>query len=109
MPYSQQTFRTEPCVLPSCLACSSTEMKKVLCFPEASIDFQRTTWRYISENWTLHSHRWQKFRYNSSYLGCSLLLMYNINTKLSLNHLHAVFSNILNVVPFQFFWCGSRV
>jgi hypothetical protein len=41
----------------SCLAHSSTlKMEATSCSSETSVDFKRTTWRYISEDMTLHDH-----------------------------------------------------
>jgi hypothetical protein len=47
-----------PCfMLISCLAYPSTLKMEVTCSTETSVDFQRTTWRYIPEDRTLHNHR----------------------------------------------------
>jgi hypothetical protein len=43
-----------------CLASSST--LKVTCSSEASVQFNRTTRRYIPEDRTLHRHRWQNLK-----------------------------------------------
>jgi hypothetical protein len=42
-----------PFTLVSCVAYSSTLKMKATCFPETSVDFQRTTRRYIPEDRTL--------------------------------------------------------
>jgi hypothetical protein len=44
-------------ILFPCLAHSSTLMEGI-CSSETSIDFQRTTWRYIPEDRTLPNHRY---------------------------------------------------
>jgi hypothetical protein len=41
----------------SCLAYSSTLMMQMTCSSETSVNFKRTTRRYIPENRTLHNHR----------------------------------------------------
>jgi hypothetical protein len=48
--------------LPACLLVfaeliSSTLKIEVICFSETSVNFQRTTRRYIPEDGTLHNHR----------------------------------------------------
>jgi hypothetical protein len=43
--------------LVSCSAYFSTLKMEALCSPETSVDFQRTTRRYIPEDSTLHNHR----------------------------------------------------
>jgi hypothetical protein len=45
----------------SCLAYFSTQKMEVTCSTETSIDFQRTTGRYITEDRTLHNHRCDNF------------------------------------------------
>jgi hypothetical protein len=43
--------------LVSCLSYSSTLKMEGTCSSETSVDFQLSTWRYISEDRTLHIHR----------------------------------------------------
>jgi hypothetical protein len=49
----------------SCLSYSSTLKMEALCSSETSIEFQRTTWRYIREERTLYNHRCENL--NSCY------------------------------------------
>jgi hypothetical protein len=46
----------------SCTAYSSTLKMEVIRSSETSVDFQRTTGRYIPEDSTLHSHRCEHFK-----------------------------------------------
>jgi hypothetical protein len=48
--------------LVSCLACSSTLKMEVTCFSEMSVDFQRTTRRYIPEDRILYNHRCENLK-----------------------------------------------
>jgi hypothetical protein len=57
--------------LVSCSAYSTLKMEAV-CFSETLVAFQRTTWRYIAEDSTLHNHRCEDLK---SYTG---LLPYNV-------------------------------
>jgi hypothetical protein len=43
-------------MLVSCLAYSLNLKMKLTCSSETLVDFQWTTWNYISENKTVHSH-----------------------------------------------------
>jgi hypothetical protein len=45
-----------PFTLVSCSAYSSTKKMEAICCSETSVDFQRTTRRYIAEDGTLHNH-----------------------------------------------------
>jgi hypothetical protein len=49
--------REECYVLVSCSVYSSTLKVKMKGFSETSVDFQRTTWRYIPEDTALRNHR----------------------------------------------------
>jgi hypothetical protein len=48
--------------LVSCSAYSSTLKVEAMYSSEAAIDFQRTTWRYIPEDSTLHNHRFDNLK-----------------------------------------------
>jgi hypothetical protein len=48
--------------LVSCSAYSSTLKMEAICFSETSVDFQRTTWRYIQEDSTLHNQRCENLK-----------------------------------------------
>jgi hypothetical protein len=94
-------------LLVSCLVHFLAEIMKPTSSSEASVDFQRTTRRHISEESSLHIHRWD----NSCHLRL-LLTMQNINTKLlnahnRCNRLHRVFCEMLSDAWFQHFWSGS--
>jgi hypothetical protein len=39
-----------------------TSCARVICSSETSVDFQRTKWRYITDDITLHSHRCENFK-----------------------------------------------
>jgi hypothetical protein len=41
---------------------SSTLKMEAICSSETSVDIQRTTWRYIPEDSTLHNHRCENLR-----------------------------------------------
>jgi hypothetical protein len=51
------------CVLVSCSAYVSTLKKEAMCSSETTVDFQRTTRRYIPEDSAAHSHRCENLRY----------------------------------------------
>jgi hypothetical protein len=53
--------------LVSCLAYSSTLKMKATFYCETSVDIQRTTPRYISEDITLHNHYCENLRSYKSY------------------------------------------
>jgi hypothetical protein len=60
-PESKPNKKPELCLPPalipvSCSAYSSTLNMEAICFTETSVDFQRTTRRYIPDG-TLHNHR----------------------------------------------------
>jgi hypothetical protein len=66
---SESRWQAEPCFPPactlvSCLAYSSTLKMEAICSSETSVDFQRTTWRYIPEDRTLHMYNlfWLTFK-----------------------------------------------
>jgi hypothetical protein len=63
--------------LVSCSAYSSTLKKETICSSETSVDFQRTTRRYIPEDSTLHNHRCENLTsYNikvARITGCQIL------------------------------------
>jgi hypothetical protein len=42
----------------SCSSYSSTLKMEVICSSKTSVNFQRTTWRYIAEDSTLPNHRY---------------------------------------------------
>jgi hypothetical protein len=64
-------------MLVSCLAYSSTLKMEARCFSETSVDFQRTTRRYIPEDRTLHNHRCENLRaYNEIPVSMFLLNEY---------------------------------
>jgi hypothetical protein len=46
----------------SCSAYSSTLKMEAICSSETSVGFQRTTWRYIPEDSTLHIHRCENLK-----------------------------------------------
>jgi hypothetical protein len=46
----------------SCLAYPSTLKMEAICLSEASVDFQRTEWRYIPEESILHNHRCENLK-----------------------------------------------
>jgi hypothetical protein len=48
--------------LVSCSAYSSTLKMEAICSSETSVDFQRTTQRYIPEDGTLHNHRCENLK-----------------------------------------------
>jgi hypothetical protein len=48
--------------LVSSLAYYSTLKMEATCFPETSFDLQRSTWRYIPEDRTLHKHRCENLK-----------------------------------------------
>jgi hypothetical protein len=48
--------------LVSCLAYSSTLKMEVTCSSETSVDFQRTTQRYIPKDRNIHNHRCEDFK-----------------------------------------------
>jgi hypothetical protein len=50
-------FRAACYMLVSCLAYSSTLKNYLICSFETAVDIQRTTWRYIPEDRTLHIYR----------------------------------------------------
>jgi hypothetical protein len=54
--------------LVSCSAYSSTLKMEAVYYSETSVDFQRTTRRYIPEDGTLHNHRCKNLK---SYIGTS--------------------------------------
>jgi hypothetical protein len=65
-----------------CLVYSSTLKIEVICSSETSVDFQRTTWRYIPEDRTLHNHRSEDLNSDnvclySAHLTCSFLDIFN--------------------------------
>jgi hypothetical protein len=49
-------------MLISCLAYFSTLKMEAACSSETPVDFQRTTWRYIPEDRTLHNHRCENLK-----------------------------------------------
>jgi hypothetical protein len=51
--------------LVSCLTYSSTLKMEVTCSSDTSVDLQRTTRRYIPEDWTLHNHRCENLKFFS--------------------------------------------
>jgi hypothetical protein len=57
-------------MLVSCLAYFSTLKMEATCFSEASVEFQRTTWRYIPEDRTLQEGIYSEL----SLLDCSSFL-----------------------------------
>jgi hypothetical protein len=57
----------------SCLAYSSTLKIEATCSSEASVDFQRTTRRYIPEYKSLHYHRCENLK---SYKLCLVLIWF---------------------------------
>jgi hypothetical protein len=57
----------------SCVAYSSAPKLEATCFSETSVDFQRTTRRYILEYITLHSHRSEKSNVKSDMFKCVVL------------------------------------
>jgi hypothetical protein len=61
-------------MLVSCLAYSSILKMEAICFPEASVVFQRTTQCYTPEDRTLHNHQCEDLKsYNfSSFLHLSI-------------------------------------
>jgi hypothetical protein len=58
-------------MLVSCSAYSSTLKREVTCSSETSVDFQRTTRRYIPEDIIFHNHRCEGLK---SYIICLLFL-----------------------------------
>jgi hypothetical protein len=55
---------------------SSTLKMETICSSETSVDTQRTTWRYIPEDGTLHNHRCKNFK---SYMLHIISLFMNIS------------------------------
>jgi hypothetical protein len=51
--------------LVSCLAYPSNLKMEATCSSQTSVDFQRTTRRYIPEDRTLHNHRCENLKYYS--------------------------------------------
>jgi hypothetical protein len=49
--------------LVSCSAYSPTLRIEAICSSKTSVNFQRTTWRYITEDGTLHNHRCENLRW----------------------------------------------
>jgi hypothetical protein len=67
----------------SCSAYSSTLKMEAICSFETSVEFQRTTRRYIPEDSTLHNHR------------CETLKSYTVNLKLDHDQLFYVLPDSL--------------
>jgi hypothetical protein len=42
----------------------SSTLKEIVCSSETSVDFYRTTWRYMPEGNTLHSYRFENLNFN---------------------------------------------
>jgi hypothetical protein len=61
---SSRCFEGISFMLVSCLAYSSTLNMEAICSSENSVNFQRTTWHYISEDRTLHSCHCGNFKCN---------------------------------------------
>jgi hypothetical protein len=57
-------------ILVFCLAYSSIINMEATCYSQTSVDFQRTTRRYISEYRTLHNLRWPNSAANGEYEYC---------------------------------------
>jgi hypothetical protein len=60
----------QSCMLVSYLAYSSTVKTEATCSSETSVDFQRTIWRYIVEDRTLHNHCCENFK------SCAVLCLH---------------------------------
>jgi hypothetical protein len=58
-------------LLVSCPAYFSTLKMEVICSSETSVDFQRTTRRYIPEDSTLHNYRCENLKFYKTYEGYS--------------------------------------
>jgi hypothetical protein len=56
----------------ACSAYSSTLKLEAICSSETSVDFQRTTRRYIPKDRTLHNHRYENLKsYNKAGGSCN--------------------------------------
>jgi hypothetical protein len=92
-----------PVTLVSCSAYSSALKIVATCYPEPSVDFQRTTQRYIQENRTLHNGLYTIIVYgwlheftpldldiaSSSLSSCSQTVIPVLNS-----HIYSIFSKI---------------
>jgi hypothetical protein len=58
------------------MLCSSVEVH--WCFSKISVDFYRTTWRYNSENHTLHNHCCEDLKSNKNFLVLRLYILLNL-------------------------------
>jgi hypothetical protein len=57
-------------VLISCMANSSSLKMEAIRSSETSVNFHRTTWRYIPEGRSLHNYRCENLKFNSYILFC---------------------------------------
>jgi hypothetical protein len=71
-PDSKQSF-----MLVSCLAYSSTLKMKATCSSETSVDFQRTTQRYIPEKRTFQGHRCENIKFCEFKFPCRPVCVYD--------------------------------
>jgi hypothetical protein len=50
----------------------STLKMEAICSSETSVDTERTTWRYIPEDGTLHNHRCENLKYFYVHVGAGM-------------------------------------
>jgi hypothetical protein len=71
-------------------------------FSETSVDFQRTTWRYILEGRTTHNHRYENLKSYTKYIHCKYIFYFSHFLKMILIFVNEIVIYYINCIVFYF-------